>query len=303
MSSSTQSMAANSAAAVPEEKTGESLGKRALRRLLKKKFIVLCFVITLMYLLVAIAGYLGLLPDFQQRVGGSYDLPSFNSIATILGTDLFGRSILYKILAGTQTAITIGFIVTGISIPIGVFTGLLAGYFGGKTDTFIVWLYSVLSSIPYILLVIGISFVLGKGILPICIAMGSVGWVGLCRLIRGEVMKHKNREYVLAVKLIGGKDRRIIFRHIMPNIFHLAIITASLSTLNAIKSEVILTYLGVGVQNGASWGQMIQDATGELVNAIWWPLVSVTIAMFLLIYSLNVIGDALRDALDPKLVD
>ncbi|NRA66231.1 MAG: ABC transporter permease [Pseudobacteriovorax sp.] len=287
---------------VATEQGGESLGKRAFRKLIKKKFVVACFVVALIYFLIAALGYLGLLPDFQERVGGSYEPPSL-SFAKILGTDIFGRSILYKILIGTRTAITIGVVVTGISIPIGVITGLIAGYYGGKIDTFIVWLYSVLSSIPYILLVIGISYVLGKGIIPICIAMGSVGWIGLCRLVRGEVMKHKNREYVLAVKLIGGNHGRILFKHILPNVFHLAIITASLSTLNAIKSEVILTYIGVGIQDGASWGTMIQDASGELVNSIWWPLVGVSIAMFILIYSLNVIGDALRDALDPKLVD
>ncbi len=284
------------------QRVGESVGRRAVKRLLQKKFVVLCFIVTGLYLLVALLGYLDLLPDFQQRVGESYEAPSL-ALAKILGTDIFGRSILYKVLIGTKTAMTIGLAVTGISIPLGMLMGLLAGYFGGKTDGFIVWLFSVLAAIPYILLVIGISYVLGKGIFSICVAMGAVNWIGLCRMVRGEVMKHKSREYVLAVKLLGGGDWRIMLKHILPNVFHLAIITASLSTLSAIKSEVILTYLGVGVQDGSSWGTMIQDASGELVNGIWWPLVSVSIAMFIIIYALNVIGDALRDALDPKLVD
>ena len=127
--------------------------------------------------------------------------------------------------------------------------------------------------------------------------------MGLCRLIRGEVMKHRNREYVLAVRLLGAGDLRVIFRHILPNVLHLAIITASLTVLSAIKSEVILTFLGVGIQDGASWGTMVADATGELVNGIWWPLAGVTVAMFAVIYALNVVGDALRDSLDPKLVE
>jgi ABC-type dipeptide/oligopeptide/nickel transport system permease subunit len=108
---------------------------------------------------------------------------------------------------------------------------------------------------------------------------------------------------VLAVRLLGAGDMRIMFRHILPNVFHLAIISASLAMLSAIKSEVILTYLGVGIQNGASWGTMVADATGELVNGIWWPLLGVSSAMFIILYALNVVGDALRDALDPKLVD
>jgi ABC-type dipeptide/oligopeptide/nickel transport system permease subunit len=281
---------------------GEGLGQRAFRLLKKKRMAVVCFFIVAVYVLTAALGWLSLLPDFQERVGESYEAPSLE-LAKILGTDIFGRSVLYKILIGTRTAITIGFFVTAISIPIGVVLGCLAGYYGGRVDAFIVWLYSVLTSIPYILLIVGISYVLGKGILSICVAMGAVGWVGLCRLIRGEVVKHKNREYVLAARMLGASDARIMFRHILPNVFHLAIITASLQVLNAIKSEVILTFLGVGIQDGASWGTMVSDATGELVNGIWWPLAGVTIAMFALMYALNVVGDSLRDALDPKLID
>ncbi len=281
---------------------GESLGRRAIRTLRRDRMVVTGFAVVAVYAGIALVGYAGLLPDFQDRVGDSYEAPSL-ALSRILGTDIFGRSILYKILVGTRTAMTIGFVVTGISLPIGITLGALAGYYGGRVDAAIVWLYSVISSVPYILLIVGISYVLEKGIVSICIALGSVSWVGLCRLIRGEVLKHRDREYVLAVRLLGASDRIIIFRHILPNVFHLAIVTASLTTLSAIKSEVILTFLGVGIQDGASWGTMITDATGELVTGIWWPLAGVTTAMFLIIYALNVVGDALRDALDPKLVD
>jgi peptide/nickel transport system permease protein len=281
---------------------GESLGRRAARNLRRDRTAMACFVVIAAYVGVALLGYTGLLPDFQERVGGSYEPPSL-SFAKILGTDIFGRSILYKILAGTETAMTIGFVVTGISLPIGITLGALAGYYGGRIDAGIVWLYSVISSVPSILLIVGISYVLEKGIVAICIALGAVSWVGLCRLIRGEVLKHRNREYVLAVRLLGAGDAIIIFRHILPNVIHLAIVTASLLVLSSIKSEVILTFLGVGIQDGASWGTMITDATGELVTGIWWPLAGVTTAMFVIIYALNVAGDALRDALDPKLID
>lgn len=287
---------------IAEIPRGESLGQRAVRLLLKNRTAVVCFSIVAVYVSIALLGWLGLLPDFQQRVGESYDPPSLE-FSKLLGTDIFGRSVLYKILIGTRTAITIGFFVTAISVPIGVILGCLAGYYGGRVDAFIVWIYSVLTSIPYILLIVGISYVLGKGILSICIAMGAVGWVGLCRLIRGEVVKHKSREYVLAARMLGAGDLRIMFRHILPNVVHLAIITGSLQVLHAIKSEVILTFLGVGIQDGASWGTMVSDATGELVNGIWWPLAGVTLAMFALMYALNVVGDSLRDSLDPKLLD
>ncbi len=285
-----------------ESQRGESLGRRALATLRRDRIAVACFLVVLAYASVALASYAGLLPDFQERVGGSYEAPSLR-LASILGTDIFGRSILYKILAGTRTAMTIGFVVTAISLPIGIALGALAGYYGGRVDALIVWLYSVISSVPYILLIVGISYVLEKGIVAICVALGAVSWVGLCRLIRGEVMKHRDREYVLAIQLLGAREATIIFRHILPNVIHLAIVTASLTTLSAIKSEVILTFLGVGIQDGASWGTMITDATGELVTGIWWPLAAVTTTMFLIIYALNVVGDALRDALDPKLVN
>ena len=281
---------------------GDSLSRRAVATLLRNRAAVVCFAIVSVYVLVALCGYAGLLPDFQERVGAKYESPSWH-LDRILGTDIFGRSILYKILIGTRTAMTIGIVVTGISVPIGITLGALAGYYGGRVDALIVWLYSVISSVPYILLIVGISYVLEKGIVSICVALGAVSWVGLCRLIRGEVLKHRNREYVLAARLLGAGDSRIIFRHILPNVIHLAIVTASLTTLSAIKSEVILTFLGVGIQDGASWGTMITDATGELVSGIWWPLLGVTTAMFLIIYALNVVGDALRDALDPKLID
>lgn len=273
---------------------------RAVANLRRRRFVLFCGGVVALYTLIALAGYVGLLPDFQERVGGSYEPPTL-APAKILGTDIFGRSVLYKVLAGTRTAMTIGFVVTAISIPLGMLLGAVAGYYGGKVDALVVWLYSVVTSIPSILLIIGISYVLGKGLLAVCLALGLVGWVGLCRLTRGEVLKHKGREYVLAAQLLGAGDARVIVRHILPNVMHLPIVTASLAVLDAIKSEVILTFLGVGIQDGDSWGTMIQDATGELAQGIWWPLVGVTVAMFAIIYALNVVGDALRDALDPKL--
>lgn len=296
MSATAVATAAPAPALVP---MNNSLGRRAWRRLMAQKMVVICLGIIALYLLIALAGAVGLLPDYQERVGPPNEAPAL-TFSLLLGTDVFGRSVMYKILAGTQTAMTIGFLVTAISLPIGITMGALAGYYGGKIDAAVTWLYSVITSVPYILLLIAVSFLLGKGLLSICIAMGSIGWVGLCRLTRGEFMKQKSMEYVTASRLLGSRDARIIFRHILPNTVHLAIVTASLEVLGAIKSEVVLTFLGVGIQDGSSWGTMIADSVGELVQGIWWPLVGVTIAMFFIIYALNVVGDALRDALEPQ---
>ena len=277
--------------------------QRGLRQMLRRKVVVFSLFVLALYVLVALAGIFNLLPDYQERIGTGYSPPTTERLALILGTDVFGRSVLYKILAGTGTAMLIGAMVPLIAVPIGVALGAIAGYYGGKIDALIVWLFSVISSLPYILIVLAISFVLGKGLIAICVAMGLVGWVGLCRLVRAELIKHREREYVLSSRLLGASDAALIFKHILPNVVHVAIITASLQVLGAIKSEVILTYLGVGIQDGASWGTMISDAAGELVQSIWWPLAGVVLAMFFVIYALNVLGDALRDALDPKLLD
>jgi peptide/nickel transport system permease protein len=133
-----------------------------------------------------------------------------------------------------------------------------------------------------------------------CIALAATSWVGMMRLVRGEVLKHKSKEYVLSARALGAGPMHIMFREILPNVQHVTIVTASLVLLGAVKAEVILTYLGLGIQDGASWGLLIAGAAQDLTNDIWWPLAGTVTAMFLLIYALSVIGDALRDVLDPR---
>jgi ABC-type dipeptide/oligopeptide/nickel transport system permease subunit len=279
----------------------QSLLYRALKKILKKKQVLLSFALCLSYSLIALAGYLKLLPDFQTRFGSSYGAPQL-TFPLLFGTDIFGRSVVYKILTGAKTAMTMGFAVTLMTIPVGVILGALAGFYGGLWDRMITWLYSVLESLPGILLIVAISYTLGKGLFAVCLALSATSWVGLCRMIRGEFMKNREQEYALAAKLAGTSDFLIMFKHILPNTAHIVTVTASLMVLGAIKAEVMLTFLGVGIQDGASWGAMILDAPGELTSGIWWPLLGVSGAMFLIIYALNVIGDALRDGLDPKLM-
>ena len=260
----------------------------------------LCLLVLLMFAAIAIAGHAGLLPDHEANVGGSQDLPSWHW-ATLLGTDVLGRSVFFRVLAGAQTAVTIGFITTVLVIPFGTALGLAAGYFGGWVDALITWLYSVVVSIPDILLITAISYSLGRGIESMCVALAATSWVGIMRLVRGEVLKHRAKEYVLAARVLGAGPGRIMFGEILPNVMHVGIVTSSLVLLGAVKAEVILTYLGIGVQDGASWGLLISGASQDLTNDIWWPLAGTVSAMFLLIYSLSVVGDALRDALDPRI--
>jgi peptide/nickel transport system permease protein len=179
--------------------------------------------------------------------------------------------------------------------------GALAGYFGGWIDELITWFYTTLSNIPSILLILSLSLVLGKGLVAINIALGVSGWIAMCRLIRGEFLKHKEREYVQAARSLGAGHARRIFIHILPNVFHLIIISFSFLFVSAIKTEVVLSYLGLGVQGIPSWGTMIDESKLELARGVWWQLGAATVAMLIVVLALNVVGDALRDCLDPKL--
>ena len=276
-----------------------SLWKDALIRLAKDKTALISLIIVVVYVVIALLSFMGLLAaDWSVEAGESYVAPSSEFW---LGTDIFGRDVLAKVIHGTQVAMSIGFVTCLISIPIGVGLGAIAGYFGGWVDDLVVWFYTTVSSIPRIILLISISFLMGRGLLAVFMALGLTYWIDLCRLIRGEVLKHKNREYVQAAGAIGGGDMRKLFVHILPNVFHIVIINASLLFQRAIKSEVILSFIGVGVSGQPSWGTMIADARLELSRGVWWQLVGATAAMFLVVLAFNILGDALRDALDPKL--
>lgn len=282
-------------------KKSKSLWQDAFQRLLRDKAAVVALVIVVVYALIALLSATGLIAsDWNREVGASYLAPGSGHW---FGTDIFGRDVLTKIIHGTQIAMSIGFVTSLVAIPIGITLGAIAGYFGGWIDEIVVWLYTTMTSIPNIILLISITMVLGKGIMAVYIALGATSWVGLCRLIRGEVMKHKNRDYVQAASAIGGGHTRKLIKHILPNVTHIVIINTSLQFQIAIKSEVILSYLGIGVQNQPSWGTMINDASTELTRAqpVWWQLAGATLAMFVIVLAFNILGDALRDALDPKL--
>jgi peptide/nickel transport system permease protein len=276
-----------------------SLWKDAGRRLLADKTAVISLIIVIVYASVALLSASGLLAaDWAKEVGGS-NLPP--GPGHWFGTDLFGRDVLKKVLRGTQIAMSVGLATSLIAITIGVVLGSVAGYFGGWVDDVITWFYTTLSSIPNIMLLISITMILGKGLFAVYIALGATSWVTLCRLIRGEVMKHKEREYVQAASAIGGGHMRKLFKHILPNVTHIIIINTSIQFQIAIKSEVILSYLGIGVQGEPSWGTMIDDAKLELTRGVWWQLAGATAAMFFIVLAFNLLGDALRDSLDPKL--
>ena len=218
-----------------------------------------------------------------------------------MGTDALGRDVMHRLIQGTRIAYKVGIITALIAIPIGVFFGCLAGYFGGRVDDFVVWLYSTFASIPGLLFILAIAMVVGRGLLGVYLGIGLTTWVGLCRLIRGEVIKHKQQAYVQAAHALGLSWWRILFRHILPNVFHVIIVTFTLRFPAAVGTEVFMSFLGIGVQNEPSWGIMINSARMRLWQGVWWEMTFVTLAIFLLVLAFNLLGDALRDALDPRL--
>lgn len=237
-------------------------------------------------------------PYERSDVNHQYEKPSRSHI---MGTDGLGRDVCARLIQGTRVAFQVGIITSLIAIPLAVFLGALAGFCGGKVDDLIVWLYSTFACMPSLLFILAISMVVGKGLLGVYMGIGCTTWVGLCRLIRGEVLKHKAQTYVKAAHVLGYGQFRIIFRHILPNLMHLVIINFSLNFPSAISTEVLMSYLGIGVQDQPSWGVMISNARVRLWQGVWWELGFTTLAIFLIVLAFNILGDALRDALDPRL--
>jgi peptide/nickel transport system permease protein len=296
------------------EEKGHSLWSDAWKQIKKDRFALLSLLIITFFAVLALLAKFGFVAaGWQEAVGPSYAPPFWlaEDGVGLFGTDIFGRSVLDKVIHGSRIAMSVGIVVNLIAIPIGVLLGGLAGYFGGWVDDLVVWLYTTVSSIPSIVLLIAVSFVFKQSemfqgentIFGVYLALSMTAWVGLCRLIRGEFLKHKNRDYVQAAKALGATHTSRFFKHILPNVTHIIIINASLTFQSVIKAEVILSYLGLGVQGQPSWGIMIDDAKMELARDVWWQLAGATFAMFLLVLAFNIFGDALRDALDPKVRD
>ena len=219
------------------------------------------------------------------------------------GGDKWGRDVLKKTVKGSETSIFVGIAAAFVATLLGTLFGAVAGYYGRWLDDFFNWFYSVFTAIPYLLLILAVAAVLQqKGTLTIILILGLTGWTGTFRLIRGEYLKHKGREYVQAADAIGASNGRRMFVHIFPNVSHVVLVQLSIYTVAFIKAEVILSFLGFGVPvDVVSWGSMLNEAQNELILGKWWQLVAAGTAMALLVTAFSLFTDALRDALDPKL--
>lgn len=219
----------------------------------------------------------------------------------ILGTDQFGRDFLSRLLLGTRISFSVGFIAVFMSILIGIFIGSLGGFFRGRVDDLMVWLINVVWSIPTLLIVIAITFVLGKGVVQVFIAVGLTMWVEVARVTRGQILSVRETTFVEAGKALGFSNIRIISRHIIPNIINPIIVISAANFASAILLEAGLSFLGIGVQPPMpSWGSMIKENYAYIILNDAYLAILPGIAIMLLVLAFMLFGNALRDALDVK---
>jgi ABC-type dipeptide/oligopeptide/nickel transport system permease subunit len=219
----------------------------------------------------------------------------------LLGTDKYGRDIVSRLIIGTRVSLSVGLIAVIISLTTGIILGALAGYFGGRTDDIIMWFINVIWSIPTLLLVFAITFLLGKGFWQVFVAVGLTMWVTVARIVRGQVLSVRELEYVEAARALGYSQVRIIFRHILPNIAGPVLVVGAANFASAIVIEAGLSFLGVGVQPPQpSWGLMIKENYNFIITHNPMLALAPGFAIMLLVLAFNLLGNGLRDALNVR---
>lgn len=218
-----------------------------------------------------------------------------------LGTDDLGRDLWTRLWAGGRVSLAIGLLAGGLDLGIGVLYGGISGFFGGRIDDVLMRIVEVLFGIPYLLMIILLMVVMGQGLLTMITALGIVNWIGMARLVRGQVLQLKEQEYVLAARTLGAGPMRLVLRHLIPGALGPIIVTLSFSVPGAIFAEAFLSFLGLGVPLPmASWGTLANDGY-NMMRTYPWMLIFPSVAIMLTMLAFYLFGDGLRDALDPTL--
>lgn len=272
-----------------------------MRRLLRSKAAVFGLVIISLMLLCALFAPLIATHDYAKQ-----DLPSMlqpPSKAHLFGTDEFGRDIFSRVVYGSRVSMKVGFLAVGISLLTGLFFGCIAGYYGRLLDSVICALIDIALAFPMTLLAIAIIAVLGPGLFNVCLAIALSSWGSFARISRGQFLSLKNQEFVEAARILGYSDARIIFRHILPNSLAPLVVLTTLEVPKAIIVEATLSFLGLGIQPPLpSWGSIMSSGRSFLFHAPWITIFP-GVMIILIVMGFNLLGDALRDSLDPRLRD
>ena len=283
----------------PQKKTS-SLWGDVWRQLRRNRFAVAGLVVLGLLILVAI-GAPWIAPHDPNKMDLSAGVQPPNPPEHILGTDEFGRDLLSRLIYGSRVSLSVGLIVVGIAGSVGVVLGAISGYYGGIVDQIIMRLVDVILAFPFLILAIAVVAIVGPSLTNMMIVLGSVSWIGYARLVRGQVLSLREREFVQAAHVIGMRDRRIIWRHILPNCLGVVVVQATFGVAVAILSASGLSFLGMGAQPPtAEWGAMLSNARRHMRNH---PMMAFApgMAIMITVLAVNFVGDALRDALDPRL--
>lgn len=237
----------------------------------------------------------------QQDLFHTYEKPTFDPPAYLLGSDEVGRSQVVRLLFGGQVSLFVGFVAALVNFAVGVPLGLAAGYFRGSFDDFITWLITTLNGIPQLFLLLIIAALWQPGPLTLIAIIGFLNWTGITLYVRGQTISLREREYVTSAHAIGATHVRVMFRHILPNVLPLIFVLAAIDVGAIVLLESALSFLGLGILPPTpSWGNMLTNGASYFVRA-WWLVVSPGVMIFLTVLCLYLIGDGLRDALDPRL--
>ncbi|WP_049972605.1 ABC transporter permease [Haladaptatus cibarius] len=275
-----------------------SRSKVVVRRLRRSNFAL--FGLGIVMVLLLTAAFAPFIAPFEPTNQHYNALKQPPSLEHPFGTDTYGRDIFSRVVFGARYTVFLGIVIVGIQMIIGVSFGLIAGYYGGWTESAIMRLVDISLSIPAIVLALAIAGMLGGGLIPLVVAVSLVGWRGFARLVRGDVKSVMEEEYIESARAAGATDLRITARHILPNAASSIIVYATLTIPTVILWSAALSFLGMGVQPPKpEWGALIAAGRGEIADA-WWIATFPGLAIMLVVIGFNALGDGLRDALDPK---
>ena len=278
-----------------------SLFRDALIRLTTNKLSLFSLIYILLLLVIAIiTPFIAPYDYAYQDLALGASAPSSDHL---LGTDTLGRDLLTRMMYGSRISLMVGFLATSVALIIGVIWGTVAGFSGGKTDAIMMRIVDTLYGIPFIILIILLMVIFGRNLILLFLAIGAVEWLTMARIVRSQVLNLSKQEFILSAEAMGVNKLSIIFRHLIPNAMGPVIVYATLTVPQIMLLESFLSFLGLGVQPPlSSWGLLIRDGAVSM-EEYWWLLIFPSLAFSLTLFSLNFIGDGLRDAIDPRTAD